>query len=598
MLRSLRLAIVALCVTGVSALQAHAACKLDKFAAFSVTMTDHRPLIAAKINGADAVFLVDSGAFYSQMSAPKAAEFGLRTGAAPFNLTVTGVGGRESVELATVSRFTVADQTLTNRQFLVGGSETGHDVAGLIGQNILGLADSEFDLANGVINLIDPHGCGSQELAYWSPNRPSTLDLVQADGIFPLIKAIAYVNGVRVHVTFDSGASISILTVEAARRAGIDPRGPGSTPGGMSSGIGRRLVENRIVPVDAFKIGDEEIKHTRLRIAEADLKGSDMLLGADFFLSHHIYISKIQRKIYFTYNGGSVFDLSTTSPASPILTPALATAAAAPAVGPEPSDAEGFARRGAALTDRRDFDHAIADLTRAVTLAPTEPRYLFERARAYEDNRQLFLAMADLNQGLKLNPGDIPALVMRARLEFAGHDKTSAFADLDAVDRLAAKQADVRLSLAELYAHDEAYTPALAQLDLWIAAHPDDSRRAQALNDRCWSRAVTGQDLSKALADCNAALGLTPKAPAYLNSRGLVRLRQGDLDKAITDYDAALAVQPKYAWALYGRGLAKLKKGLATEGNADVAAAVALRPGLPAQAKALGVAASSDASGG
>ena len=30
----------------------------------------------------------------------------------------------------------------------------------------------------------------------------------------------------------------------------------------------------------------------------------DMLLGMDFFLSHHIYISKAQHRLYFTYNGG------------------------------------------------------------------------------------------------------------------------------------------------------------------------------------------------------------------------------------------------------------------------------------------------------
>jgi tetratricopeptide (TPR) repeat protein/predicted aspartyl protease len=592
MISLLRLAALALCATGAFAVQAHAACKLDKFAALPVTMTDLRPLVAVKINDVDAVFLADSGAFYSQMSAAKAAEFGLRPGPAPYGLTVSGIGGEESVKLASVRHFTVAGATLTNKEFLVGGSELGNESAGLIGQNILGYADTDYDLANGVINLIAPRDCGNRELAYWSPTLPSTLDLLEEGQIFPTAKSTAYINGVRVRVLFDTGAWKSILSLDAAKRAGIDIKGPGVTPAGLTGGIGRRRVESWIAPVDVFKIGDEEVKHTRLRVAATTIDGVDMLLGADFFLSHHVYIAKSQRKIYFTYNGGPVFNLSTTAPALPTLTPASATAdtTAAPKALPDPTDAEGFARRGAAFTDRRDFDHAIADLTRAVTLAPTEPRYLFERARAYEDNHQPFLAMADLNQGLKLNPGDIAGLVMRARLEFSGHDKIHALADLDAVDRLAAKQADVRLNLAELYASYEAYTPALAQLDLWIAAHPDDSHQAQALNDRCWSRAITGQDLHKALVDCNAALGLTPKTPAYLNSRGLVRLRQGDLDKAIADYDAALAGQPKYAWALYGRGLAKLKKGLTAEGNADIAAAVALRPGLPAQAKTYGLA--------
>ena len=34
-----------------------------------------------------------------------------------------------------------------------------------------------------------------------------------------------------------------------------------------------------------------------------------MLLGADFFLSHRILVSNSQHKLYFTYNGGPVFQL-------------------------------------------------------------------------------------------------------------------------------------------------------------------------------------------------------------------------------------------------------------------------------------------------
>jgi hypothetical protein len=52
----------------------------------------------------------------------------------------------------------------------------------------------------------------------------------------------------------------------------------------------------------------------------------DMLLGADFFLSHHILISNSQHKLYFTYNGGPVFDLTMGAAAPP-----------PPAAPPDPS---------------------------------------------------------------------------------------------------------------------------------------------------------------------------------------------------------------------------------------------------------------------
>ena len=36
-------------------------------------------------------------------------------------------------------------------------------------------------------------------------------------------------------------------------------------------------------------------------------ENTDVLLGADFLKSHHVYIAPKAGKIYFTYNGGGVF---------------------------------------------------------------------------------------------------------------------------------------------------------------------------------------------------------------------------------------------------------------------------------------------------
>jgi tetratricopeptide (TPR) repeat protein len=198
--------------------------------------------------------------------------------------------------------------------------------------------------------------------------------------------------------------------------------------------------------------------------------------------------------------------------------------------------------------------------------------------------------MADLDKSLAMKPDDIPALAARASFHLAGRDTPHALADLGAADHLAAKQADIRLTLAELYERADEPASAVGQFDLWIAAHPEDSRQATALSARCFTRAVWNHALDLALADCDAALKRDPKLTAARDSRGLVRLRQGDPDAAATDFDAALAAQPKDPWALYGRGLAKLKKGQTAEGRADLAAAVALRPGLDAEAKAHGLA--------
>jgi len=564
---------LAILIVVLMAHHAVAECRIEKLAEMPVIMTDLQPLVTAKVNGVDTMLMVDSGAFFTQISAAKAAELGLKPGPAPRGLSVRGVGGVEQkLAFVRTKPFSVAGQNYTG-SFLVGGAEIGHDAAGVIGQNILGVADVEYDLAHGAVRLIRPHDCVSQELASWpADKKPSAIEIEVAP--HRMTYGVAYVNGARMRVLFDTGSSTSMLTLTAARRAGIDSTTPGVIPTAPGRGIGRQTVQAWIAPVDTFKIGDEEVRHTHLRLTDVDTLDFDMLLGADFFLSHRVYVANDQHRLYFIYNGG------------PAPHPEAGTESALAAAS-EPTDAGGFARRGEAYASRHEYDKAIADLTRAVDLAPADPSYLFRRALAYQGNRQPFLAMADLDKSLSLKPDDIPALTTRAGLYLAGHDIPHALADLAAADRLAAPGADVRLALAVLYLRANAPADVVEQLDRWIGAHPEDSRRAQALGDRCFARALWNHDLGLALDDCDAALRLDPKLALALNSRGIVRLRQGDFAGAIADFDASIAAQPNDAWALYGRGLAKQQKGLTAEGKTDMAAAIALRPDVEAQAKLL-----------
>lgn len=123
----------------------------------------------------------------------------------------------------------------------------------------------------------------------------------------------------------------------------------------------------------------------------------------------------------------------------------------------------------------------------------------------------------------------------------------------------------------------------------WIDSHNrDDVQMARALNLCCWARTLSAQELDRALSDCKAAVRMKPDTASFLDSRGLVYLRQGNYDRAIADYDAALRLQPKIAWALYGWGLAKLM-GQAAAGQADLAAATALQPKIAEEAAREGI---------
>jgi len=573
-----------------------AACKIDRLAELPVTMTSgYKPMVSAKIDGMDAQFIADSGAFYSLISPGVAAAAGLHTYAAPHNFRLSGIGGETNASVAKVKDFTLAGLPIHNIEFLVGGSDFGN--AGLIGQNVLGLADVEYDLPHGVIRLMRSHDCGgTDELAYW----------VEKGGIFSMMKIMSltearfhtvgtvYVNGQALRATFDTGASRTMVTRKAAARLGVKPDSLGVIEARASRGLGRRIARSWIAPFQSIKIGDEEIRNIRLFIADTELGEADMLIGADFFISHRVYVDNAAHRIFFTYTGGKVFDSNAHRDGEQPAAVAAADSAVAAAPQPvadagAPTDADGFSRRGGVYLAQRDFPRAIADFTRAIELAPKEPRLLVARAEAYVRSGRRALGLADLDRALAIAPASVDARIHRAQMRLAGGDRAGAQADADAAAAAIVGPVNERLALANLYLALDAHDRAIAQLDPWIAAHPDDVNLPVALNDRCWARALAGKELDKALSDCNAALRRRPKTPAYLSNRGLVRLRMGEYDRAIEDFDAALAANPALAWALYGRGIARRHKGLTAEAEADLKAAAAARPQLAERARKAGI---------
>jgi tetratricopeptide (TPR) repeat protein len=210
---------------------------------------------------------------------------------------------------------------------------------------------------------------------------------------------------------------------------------------------------------------------------------------------------------------------------------------------------------------------------------------------AHQHKRETDAALADLDQAIKLKPDNADALIGRASLRVSRNAPAAEVTpDLAAAASALPKQAELRLRIGSLYDAVGQPADAVGEYSKWIDSHPRDNLLMPgALNSRCWSRALAGKELEQALSDCNAALRMRPDTAEYLDSRGLVHLRQNDYDKAIADYDAALHLQPKIPWSLYGRGLAKLHRGLTAEGQADIAAATALQPKIAEHAARYGI---------
>ncbi|HEY2356944.1 MAG TPA: aspartyl protease family protein [Phenylobacterium sp.] len=587
-----------------AASQATADCKFDRLVEVPVTMDGLRGTVATKINGHDATFGIDTGAFFSVVATEAVAQFGMKKSAVPFGMTVRGIGGGErDAEAAIAENFTFAGAGFKDIEFLAGGRFSSNGSVGVIGQNLMGPFDMEYDFANGAMRFFKAHDCSKANLAYWSSGMALSRVPLDSPGRFmQAIIAKAKVNGREIRVQLDSGAPVSYLSRRAAARAGIEISTQGVTNAGITYGAYGKGIETFLAPFQSFKIGDEEIKNTSLRIADIDLgNDTDMLLGADFFLSHRILISNSQKALYFTYNGGPVFRLdrppagkTEAQAAAPAPTANTAAAgstspgsdAAKPAVGLK--TAAEFARRGAASAARRDFPAAIADYSRAIELEPQNGEHYHARATARLSNRQPLLALADLDQALKYNPGDEQALMLRGELYLQAHNATKAKADFDAVQKIAPGRSDLPAMIGVAYARAGLFDLGIQYLDGWIAAHPRDENLSRVYGARCWARAAANKDLDKALADCDLATRRDHNSQ-IMTYRGLVLYRMGRTDEAVLQYGAAIRAQPLAAQALYLRGLAELKKGDKAAGDADLAAAKAIDPNLTQEFRRFGL---------
>ncbi|MBS0384612.1 MAG: tetratricopeptide repeat protein [Proteobacteria bacterium] len=129
-------------------------------------------------------------------------------------------------------------------------------------------------------------------------------------------------------------------------------------------------------------------------------------------------------------------------------------------------------------------------------------------------------------------------------------------------------QAYVNRALLEMVRHH--FPEAVADYGVVVSIIPNNQIGYSA---RCWARALWGQELEQARADCEAALRISPHRVGALEGMGLIDLREQRFSEAHAVYDEAVAANPANARVRYGRGIAALRLGRLAEGRGDLAAA-------------------------
>jgi predicted aspartyl protease/tetratricopeptide (TPR) repeat protein len=564
-------------------------CKVNQIAGLPVQMDGPRATVPVTINGTPTRIWLDSGAFFNFMPKARAVALGLTTEPLPIGFHVSGIGGSFTPELARVRDFGLLGTTLHNMEFVVGGSDAGN---GFLGSNLLGVWDTEFDLAKGSVKLFKVSGCSRMGLAYWgagmSVNETRLLPGLHENDHHIYLEVM--VNGHSLRAMLDTGAPDTILGSHAAQRVGIDLTQPQVVASMRMGGVGSHTRKTWIARTQSIAFGGENIANSPIRVIDdSDDDRTDMIVGVDFLMAHHVLVSRTQNKMYLTYNGGPIFSASTDGAIGHMETIAQNMGAAEKTVDPKTADE--FAGRGSARLTKGDAAGAIADFSEAIRLKPGSAELLNERAQAYQRNRQPDLASRDIEAALAIAPNDHRLLIWRATIRLAHGDRAGALADTNAAAAAVPPGSLDVVPVVVLYERLGQADRGPALLDPVLALHHDDSRYPRLLNARAWNRALANADLDRAQKDIDAAVRKAGPNPGMLDTRALVDLRRKAFPAAIADASAALTTQPKLATSLYFRGLAHLASGDAAAGKADIAAARAIQPAIDTRFAPYGLAA-------
>ncbi|WP_338332460.1 retroviral-like aspartic protease family protein [Acetobacter sp. LMG 32666] len=253
--------------------------------------------IPVSLNGHVARMIVDTGSEGSLLSPEAAALFDTQLDRTMHTM-VHGTGG--------VGRIV---PNAVVRSFKMGGLEFGPvsipvdalpalprtepAVEGLVGGDLLSRYDVEFDVAQGTLSFWSAGTAecsGPQEWRYIYRAVP-----LQNAG--ERVIARVDLDGHALQALVDSGARSCIVSTRAAERMGLTQHMLATDPGGLTTGVDGHEQTYHWHKFGMMQIGQEQEKSPVLTVAPVQ-DTVDMLLGADWFAAHRVWISYRTHMLY------------------------------------------------------------------------------------------------------------------------------------------------------------------------------------------------------------------------------------------------------------------------------------------------------------
>lgn len=275
-------------------------CRLQLAATLPMDLHNAQITVPAAIGDTPLKMVIDTGASVSVIREGLARQLGLKYEMMKDHSRMSFFGGVDVHRYSAVNGFTLGKLkgdgvTLA---WLPEDARQNWPQDGLIGANILGMYDLDFDFAKATMRLFAPHRCAGR-VVYWTQDESQIAKLpIEWHG--GDITVPVEIEGHKVNAILDTGASTTVMDMESYMSTfGLTPTSPGVEE-----------VHNPHDPYPEYIYTFKEINFQGVTVHNARVRFvSDkyshagyynMLIGTDILMQLHLYIAYQQRLLIVT----------------------------------------------------------------------------------------------------------------------------------------------------------------------------------------------------------------------------------------------------------------------------------------------------------
>jgi tetratricopeptide (TPR) repeat protein len=240
----------------------------------------------------------------------------------------------------------------------------------------------------------------------------------------------------------------------------------------------------------------------------------------------------------------------------------------------QPGAYDGYLFRALVEDSRKQDDKSLADLQKAVSLAPSNPEPLNQLGAWYGERKRMEEARESFEQALTLDPNNSAAMFNLMKVFRARNDTSGAVARLRTQIAIVPNNAAFHVILGQLLGGMKDFTRAEEELNKALALQPTSATYGSLTVVQ-----LSAGKLDAAIATTDRWITAQPNdVMAYMNKGSLME-RKGDPDQALQLFQKALQIKPDFPVAANNAAYLLLTQGK----DLDVALTLAqtARRGLP-----------------